>query len=142
MKIEFIETHNSQSWDEKANDLGISSPFHTWDTLNYFAAAGNAENRSFFLRSDQGQYVAICPFFVETRESEGLTFRSLSIRGAPAPSPLVVRLGDENRVRRDLRSMEEVLQDLYRQFGLSKISYVQRGYSLMKRDSIDRKSVV
>lgn len=135
VKLEAIGAHDSQSWDSQLKNLGISSPFHTWDSLNYAAVGGNAENRSFLLLNDQGQYLAVCPFFVETIESGGRKFRSLSTRGAPAPSPLIVRLGDENRVRRDLRLMEQVLKDLYRQFGLSKVSYVCRSYYFFNQES-------
>jgi hypothetical protein len=136
MKIDLFETHDAQSWDKIVAMMGIASPFHTWAMLDYSALAGNAENKSFFLKNDQGQYIAICPFLVETTCSDTRVFRSLSTRGAPVAAPLIVRQGDENRARRDLRLMEGTLHELYQECNIAKILYVHRAYTLMKRNSV------
>lgn len=130
MKTEKLSDISPEAWDAACLRMGISSPWHTWHMLDYYAKSCSAENHSFLLYNDQGLLVAVCPLFVaEERGRGGDSTRSSSIGGAPLPSPLLCRQGDETRIRRNLRDLEEVLWGACAQLGILCARYVYRAYS-------------
>jgi hypothetical protein len=104
--------------------------------LDYYAKSCDAENRSFLLKNDQGQYIAVCPLLVSEENHPVLGIRRCSsISGSPLPSPLRSLAGDENRVRRNLRDLELALHDVCVDHGICCARYVYRSYSYTDREA-------
>ena len=136
MKVERFCDATPEAWDGVCLQLGVSSPWHTWDMLDYYAKSCGAENLSFLLRNDQGKLIAVCPLFLAEENHPGLGVRKVSsIAGAPLPSPLLCRDSDENRIRRNLRELDEAISGLCVTYGIGCTKYVYRSYSYIQRGS-------
>lgn len=136
MKIERFCDLAPEAWDEACHQMGVTSPCHTWDVLDYYAKSCSAENLSFLLRNDQGQRIAVCPLFLAAENFPELGIRKVSsIAGAPLPSPLLCRSSDENRIRRNLRELDDAINAMCDTHDIVCTRYVYRSYSYIQRDS-------
>ena len=136
MKIEQICDTTPEAWDLACYQMGVSSPWHTWGMLDYYAKSCSAENLSFLLKNDQGQRIAVCPLFLAEEKHPELGIQKVSsIAGAPLPSPLLCRFSDENHIRRNLRKLDDAISELCVRHGIGCARYVYRSYSYIQRDS-------
>jgi len=109
-------------WDDYCFKVGGVTPKHFFHFLDYLEKSYNSKNLSFVLKDDQGEVIAVCPFFIEQITIEGIECISTSCGGDPVQLP-AIRYGTPSVRRREVRHVFDVLHGLCEENKVSRIIF-------------------